>query len=159
MGDGEGKGDGIAPKFVSKGVEVDVCSKASKVEEGAWKLGDADGTEVALQCPTSNPAPRLLILSLTHTCPTPAAMPGEGVRKLEVDVTTLRTQRVQLESNLKARDREIDRLGKTVEQLKGELHDTHARWVRWEFIHVRVCIGEKAAEGAVLSGQGQGQGD
>ena len=46
---------------------------------------------------------------------------------MEGELLQLRQQRVQLDASLKARDREAERLGKSVEALKLELHEANAK--------------------------------
>eukprot|EP00798_Chlamydomonas_sp_ICE-L_P019230 gene19230-25855_t len=56
----------------------------------------------------------------------------ESVRKLESELTTSRLRVIALEGNLKARERDLERLNKTIDSLKSEAYDLNAKLAKTE---------------------------
>ena len=68
---------------------------------------------------------------LSHLQPNPPPLTPyyspPGAQKLEGELLQLRQQKVQLDASVKARDREAERLAKSMEALKLELHEANAK--------------------------------
>lgn len=73
-------------------------------------------------------------------CPmsrTPYCGPA-GSRKLEADVAIAKQRALQLDMALRARERDVEKLGRTIEGLREELHDANAKWV-WLWVFCSLC--------------------
>ena len=60
--------------------------------------------------------------------------------KLESDLTQLKLQRAHQDAAIKARERDVERLSKTVEGLKAELHEANAKWVICVLGGESICV-------------------
>ncbi|GLC33253.1 hypothetical protein PLESTM_000040900 [Pleodorina starrii] len=79
----------------------------------------------------------------------------EGSRKLENDFTALRLRILQLEATLKGRDKECDKLARTVESLRGEAHELTAKLAKSEEAARKTDADLVVSRGKVLSLEGQ----
>ncbi|EFJ49191.1 hypothetical protein VOLCADRAFT_117327 [Volvox carteri f. nagariensis] len=79
----------------------------------------------------------------------------EGSRKLENDFTSLRLRVLQLEATLKGRDKDCDKLGRTVEALRGEVHELTSKLAKSEEVTRKGEADLATCRGKVLNLEGQ----
>ncbi|GIL44765.1 hypothetical protein Vafri_2272 [Volvox africanus] len=79
----------------------------------------------------------------------------EGTRKMENDFTSLRLRVLQLEAAVKGRDKECEKLARTVESLRAEAHELTAKLAKAEEVVRKAEADLAMSRGKVLSLEGQ----
>ncbi|GIM00811.1 hypothetical protein Vretimale_5731 [Volvox reticuliferus] len=79
----------------------------------------------------------------------------EGSRKMENDFTSLRLRVLQLEAAVKGRDKECEKLARTVESLRAEAHELTAKLAKAEEAIRKAEADLATSRGKVLSMEGQ----
>ncbi|GLI64985.1 hypothetical protein VaNZ11_008410 [Volvox africanus] len=79
----------------------------------------------------------------------------EGTRKMENDFTSLRLRVLQLEAAVKGRDKECEKLARTVESLRAEAHELTAKLAKAEEVVRKSEADLATSRGKVLSLEGQ----